>query len=69
MMATTGIATLDFGSFPGSSHAKVDVTGQAGILSGSLVEAWLKPAATADHSADEHLVDTIRVMASDIVAG
>jgi hypothetical protein len=47
----------------------VAVTGQAGILAGSLVEAWLFPAATADHTADEHWVETIEVMAGNVVAG
>jgi hypothetical protein len=60
---------LDFGVFPGSSHASVAVTGQTAILSGSLVEAWIFPAATADHTADEHLVETLKVMAYDITPG
>lgn len=65
----TGTTTINFGAFPGSSHATVSVTGQAGILTGSLVEAWIRPAATADHTADEHLVESIKVVASDIVQG
>jgi hypothetical protein len=68
-MAGQGTATLDFGAFPGASDASVAVTGQAGILAGSLVEAWLFPAATADHTADEHWVETIKVMAGNVVAG
>jgi hypothetical protein len=68
-MSTQGTATLDFGAFPGSSHATVAVTGQAGILSGSFVEAWILPAATADHTSDEHLVETLKVVAADIIAG
>lgn len=68
-MGASGTATLDFGAFPGASDASVAVTGQAGILAGSLVEAWLRMEATADHSADEHLVETIKVMAGNIVAG
>ncbi|MDQ3024109.1 MAG: hypothetical protein M3R04_06980 [bacterium] len=68
-MATTGTATLDFGAFPGSSHATIAVTGQAAIVAGSLVEAWIRPVATADHTADEHMVETLKVVASDIVAG
>lgn len=64
-----GTATINFGSFPGSSHATVAVTGQAGIVAGSVVQAWIRPVATADHSADEHIVETLRVVASDIVAG
>ena len=39
------------------------------ITAGSLVDAWLLPATTADHSSDEHLVDPIRVTVGNIVAG
>jgi hypothetical protein len=67
-MGATGTATLDFGAFPGASDASVAVTGQAAIVAGSLVEAWLRPAASADHSADEHLIETIKVVAGNIVA-
>lgn len=68
-MGAQGTATVDFGAFPGSAHASVAITGQASILAGSLVEAWILPAATADHSSDEHLVEKIRVVAGDIIAG
>lgn len=68
-MGAQGTATLDFGAFPGSSDASVTVTGQASILSGSLVEAWIFPTATSDHSADEHLLETIKVVAGNVVAG
>lgn len=68
-MGASGTATLDFGAFPGSTDASVAVTGQTGILSGSLVEAWIFPGATADHSADEHLVESLRVVAGNVSAG
>lgn len=68
-MGAQGLAVLDFGTFPGSSDASVAVMGQSGILAGSLVEAWIRPAPTADHSADEHLVETIKIMAGAIVPG
>lgn len=68
-MGATGTTTINFGSFPGTSDASIAVTGQASIIAGSLVEAWLRPEATADHSADEHWVETIRVVAGNIVAG
>jgi hypothetical protein len=64
-----GSTTVDFGAFPGKSDTSVAITGQATILAGSLVEAWLFPVATADHTADEHLVETITVMAGNVVAG
>ena len=68
-MATQGTATLNFGAFPGASDASVVITGQAAIVAGSLVEAWLRPVATADHSADEHMLETLKVFAHSIVAG
>lgn len=68
-MPGSGTATLNFGAFPGASDASVAVTGQAGILTGSLVEAWIRPVATADHSADEHMVETLKVFAGNISAG
>jgi hypothetical protein len=62
-------AILDFGAFPGATDCSLAITGQASILSGSDVEAWLVPVATADHSADEHLVEHLRILAGNIVAG
>ena len=67
-MSTQGTATLDFGAFPGVSDASVAVA-SAAIGAGSLAEAWIFPAATTDHSADEHLVETIKVFAGSVVAG
>jgi hypothetical protein len=68
-MGAQGTTTLNFDAFPGRSDTSVAVTGQAGILAGSLVEAWLVPTATADHTADEHLLETIQVQAGNVVAG
>ena len=67
-MATQGTTTIDFGAFPGTTDTSVAVTGQAAIVAGSLVEAWIRPAATASHSVMDHVVDPPRVIASDIVA-
>jgi len=67
-MGATGTTTIDFGAFPGSSDTSVAVS-QPSILSGSLVEAWIMPTATADHSADEHWIEPIKVMAGNVVAG
>jgi hypothetical protein len=64
-----GTVTLDFGAFPGSTDASVAVTGQAGIIPGSLAQARIWPVATADHSVGEHLVDAPIVTAGAIVAG
>ncbi len=68
-MGAQGTAVLDFGAFPGKSDTSVAVTGQAAIVSGSLVEAWLRPVATADHTADEHMLETLKIFAANIVAG
>ena len=67
--ATVGNTTVDFGAFPGQSDTRVVITGQAGILAGSVVNAWLRPEATADHAADEHLLETLKVFAGNIVPG
>ena len=64
-----GTTTIDFGAFPGGSDATATVTGQAGILAGSVVQAWLVAQPTADHTADEHRVETISVTCGNIVAG
>lgn len=68
-MGAQSTASLDFGAFPGKPYATVAVTGQASILAGSLVDAWVLPAATADHSADEHRVEALKISAGDVVAG
>lgn len=68
-MGAQGTATLDFGAFPGSPDAVVAVTGQSGILNTSLVEAWVQPASTTDHSVAEHYLDPPAVKAGEIVAG
>jgi len=68
-MASNGTTTIDFGAFPGASDTSATITGQASIGTSSLVEAWIRPAATADHTADEHMVETLKVMAGNIVAG
>ncbi len=65
----TGTATLNFGALPGVMDVSIAVTGQAAILSDSLVEAWLRPAATADHNADEYIVEELKVLAGNISAG
>lgn len=68
-VGTTGLAVLDFGGFPGATDALVTVTGQAGIVAGSVVEAWARLQDTADHSADEHWVENLQLYAGTILAG
>jgi hypothetical protein len=65
---TWGTTTVDFGAFPGSRDTTRVVTGLGAITGGSIVNAWLYPVATADHSADEHVVEKIAISVSDIVA-
>lgn len=65
----SGSAVVDFGALPGTDGASVVVTGQATIGTASIVRAWARLAATADHSADEHRVESLRVSAGSIVAG
>lgn len=68
-MGAQGTAVLDFSASDDLAHTTVVITGQAGIVAGSLVEAWIRPVDTADHTADEHLVAPIKVLAANIVAG
>ena len=67
--ANVGTTSLTFGAFPGSTDTSVAVTGQAGIVAGSVVMASIRPVATAAHSADEHLAEEIDISAGNIVAG
>lgn len=67
-MGAQGTTTVDFGS-TGSVEAVATVTGQASITGASLVEAWIWPAASANHSADEHRLEEITVRAGNVVAG
>ena len=67
--APAGVAVLDFGAFPGASDASVIITGQAGILSGSVVNVWINAVSTPDHSAMDHIIDPPRVIAGEIVPG
>lgn len=68
-MSGQGTSTVNFGAFPGSTDASVTVTGQSGITGTSLVEAWIFPTATTDHTADEHWADPPEVYAGNVVAG
>lgn len=54
-MATTGTATIDFGSTP-AAESSVTVTGQAAILATSQVEAWVMGATTASNDANAHML-------------
>ena len=62
-MGANGTTTLNFGAFPGSPEASDDVSGQSGLVAASRLDAWVMPITTADHSADEHLVEALDVKA------
>lgn len=59
-MGAQGTGTIDFGALPGKCEASVDVVA-AGVVVTSLVEAWICPVATADHSVDEHVFEQLRI--------
>jgi hypothetical protein len=65
---TSGVATLDFGAFPGSPMATVTVPSIDSADPNAEIDAWVIPVATTDHSADEHIADPPRVIAA-IVSG
>lgn len=69
-MPGAGTGLLDFGAFPGATDATLVITGQAGIIASSLVEAWIFPDITVDHSEDEHMIEPFHVFVpkSSIVA-
>ena len=70
-MPAQGITTVNFGAPPGSAIAAVTTVNAPGIQAGSIVEAWLYPQPTTDHSADEHITaaPNIEVIAGNVNAG
>ena len=62
-MGANGIAIIDFGVWPGSSHASGTVTGQTGITVNSQLEAYIYISGTADHSKDEHKLENLTASA------
>jgi len=65
-----GSTTVSFGAFPGASDASVVITGQTAFDAGThQVQAWLRAEDSDDHLAEEHLVETIAVAATDFVTG
>ena len=66
----TGTAVLDFGATP-AEEASVAVTGQAGILATSHVEAFFMRESTSDNGVDEHeeAAALCRLVCGSIAAG
>lgn len=67
-MGAQGTAVLDFGVFPGSNVAIVDVVA-AGVISTSAIEAWIRPEASADHTDTDHVAAAMKVVGVFLSAG
>jgi hypothetical protein len=63
-----GIAEVDFGAFPGGTEATVAVA-LPGVGTSGPVVAWVQAKDTADHSADEHWAESVRVTAGGVELG
>ena len=59
----SGLAVVDFGVSPGTDVASVTVSGQVSLSGSSPILASIIANSTADHSADEHIVEEIDVRA------
>lgn len=60
-MGAQGTTSLNFGAFPGSSVASVDVAA-TGVVVTSAVEAWIRPEASADHTDGDHVAANMRIV-------
>lgn len=63
-----GVAIIDFGA-AGQDIASLAITGQGAILTTSKIFVSVMAVDSADHSADEHLVEQLSVRAGNIIAG
>jgi hypothetical protein len=54
MANNKGTEVIDFGAFPGSNEASVDVTGQTSISAGSYAEAYVMDDAVGPHTQNDH---------------
>jgi hypothetical protein len=62
---TSGVATINFGPFPGSSSAVLMLPGWSDMgIPAQPINAWAIPFGTADHTADEHVADPPRFSAA-----
>jgi hypothetical protein len=66
---SSGTTTISFGAFPGSSSATATIIAGAAADPNAVVDAWVIPIATADHSADEHIGDPPLVVAAVVAGG
>lgn len=68
-LGNTGTSTINFGTISSRQNmATVVVSGQSGITTSSKVMVQARLTATADHSADEVMVEPMRFYAGNIVA-
>lgn len=67
-MGASGSTIVNFGAFPGSAMATADVA-TGGVIATSLIEAWLMPIATADHTDADHVVESMVVRADYVSDG
>src|SRR5262245_383864 len=56
--------SVDFGAYPGATMASKTVSAP-GIATGSKVEAWVRCVDSADHTADEHMIENIKFVARE----
>jgi hypothetical protein len=63
----TGTTTVNFGA--GADSVTTVITGQSGITAGALLDVWLVATATANSTVDDHWVESLQVMAGNIVPG
>lgn len=68
-VTNTGTAIIDFGAWPGSPDASVDIADQDMIVDDSYVVANLLAVTTDDHDADEVWVEPPIITAGSIVQG
>jgi len=61
------VATLNF--YEGNQIAELVVTGIPSVTAASVVSPAIRLEATATHSIDDMIVDPIRVMVRDLIAG
>jgi hypothetical protein len=67
--ATSGVAILDFGAFPGQPMVSLVVASPDVSDPNAELDAWVIPVATTDHTADEHIADGPAVIAAYTTPG
>ncbi len=67
--AISGLASANFGDFPGRASTSVTVSGQTDITADSRVQAWVGAYDSADHTLDEHIIEDFAIVAGRIEPG